>query len=81
MARSKSLYGSKYKPTFKVSSTTANLSILGAGVVLGLVSYPYRESAIGSTLLGAAGSMAAVAFILFMRELFVDRPGNPILDA
>lgn len=54
-----------------MSPTTANLIILGSGLTLGLVTYQFKDSPIGATLLGAAGSVTAVALVLFMRDLLV----------
>jgi hypothetical protein len=50
-------------------SSTTNLAFVGAGALLGLVSFPYRESAIGATLVGTAGSLVAIGAALFIREL------------
>lgn len=63
-----------------LSPTTANLIILGSGLTLGLITYQFRENPIGATLLGAAGSMTAVALVLFLRELLVS-PKTSILTA
>lgn len=59
----------------RLSPTTVNLGILGAGLALGLITYQYRNTPIGSTLLGAAGSMTAVALVLFLRDLLLGGPG------
>lgn len=59
----------------KLPPTAVNLGILGSGVVLGLIAYQYRDTPIGATLLGAAGSVAAVAFVFFLRELLIG-PGK-----
>ena len=61
-----------------LSPTAANGIILGAGLVLGLVTYQYKDSPIGATLLGAAGSLTAVALVLFLRDLLV-QPRTSIL--
>lgn len=63
-----------------LSPTTANLVILGSGLTLGLITYQFRENPIGATLLGAAGSMTAVALVLFLRELLV-QPRASILTS
>lgn len=49
-----------------VSPTTANLVILGGGVLLGLAAYAYRESPLGNVVLNAAGSVAGVALVFFL---------------
>lgn len=59
----------------RLTPTTVNLVTVGTGIVLGLVSYQYRESPIGATLLGAAGSIAAIGLYFFIRELLLG-PGN-----
>lgn len=68
-------------PFHGVSPTTANLIILGSGLGLGLITYQYRENPIGATLLGAAGSMTAVALVLFLRDLLVADRSRSVLDA
>lgn len=54
-----------------LSPTVVNLGILGSGLVLGLVTYQYKETPIGATLLGAAGSVSAVALVFFVRDLLL----------
>lgn len=59
----------------KLDPTTVNLGILGSGILLGLVSYQYRESPIGATLLGAAGSVSAIGLVFLLRDLLIG-PGK-----
>lgn len=54
-----------------LSPTAVNLGILGSGLLLGLVTYQYKETPIGATLLGAAGSVSAVALVFFVRDLLL----------
>lgn len=54
-----------------LSPTTVNLGILGGGLLLGLITYQYKDSPLGATLLGAAGSVSAVALVFFVRELLL----------
>lgn len=54
-----------------ISPTVVNLAILGAGLGLGFVTYQYREKPLGAILLSAAGSMTAVALVLFLRDLLI----------
>jgi hypothetical protein len=53
------------------SPTIVNLTILGAGLLVGVAAYQFRDTPIGATFLGAAGSMTAVALVLFMRDLWL----------
>lgn len=66
-----------------LSPTAVNLGILGAGLTLGLITFQYRDTPIGSTLLGAAGSLSAVALVLFIRDLLIEVDGkkHPLLNA
>lgn len=45
------------------------------------VTYQYREKPLGEILLSAAGSMTAVALILFMRDLLISGNRHPIYEA
>lgn len=71
MAKWSPAMGLAKTPGKGMSPTTANLIVLGSGLTLGLITYQYKESPIGATLLGAAGSMTAVALVLFLRDLLV----------
>lgn len=64
-----------------ISSTTANLIILGSGLTLGLVTYQFKDNPIGATLLSAAGSVTAVALVLFLRDLLVAPRESILLQA
>lgn len=50
-----------------------NAGIIAGGLGLGYVAHPHRETAVGATLSGAAGSLVAVGIILFLYDLIHDR--------
>ena len=56
-----------------LSPTVVDLGMAGSGLVLGLVSFPYRESPIGQTLLVAGGGLVAVALAFLIRDLLTSR--------
>lgn len=52
-----------------ISPTAVNIGITTAGMVLGLITYQYRNDPIGATLLVAAGSIVGVGLVFFAKEL------------
>jgi hypothetical protein len=56
-----------------LSPTVVDLGIAGSGLALGLISFPYRESPIGQTLLVAGGGLVAVALAFLIRDLLTSR--------
>lgn len=50
-----------------------HLGVVGAGAVLGYVSYPYHQQPLGMTLMGAAGSIMAVGLLLLFYDLFREK--------
>ncbi len=59
------------KKTGGISPSTVDLGIIGGGLVLGFVSFPYRDTPIGQTLMVAGGGLVAIAAVLLVRELLV----------
>lgn len=81
MAKAKNmmLAGPRYKlgavgpKTQKIAPAWVHLGVAGSGILLGYVTYPYVQgSPLAMTLMGAAGSIAAVGILLlvydFVRE-------------
>lgn len=66
-------YGLRQSPLNGLSSPVLHAGVLGAGVILGYVAYPYRENPLGFTLLGAAGSVTAVGILLLIHDLLKDK--------
>lgn len=64
----------KQKKTMGVSPTTVDLSLIGSGLVLGLVTWPYREAPITQTLLIAGGGLVAVGLAFLIRDLVTSKP-------
>lgn len=64
-----------------LSPTVVDLGIAGSGLVLGLVSFPYRESPIGQTLLVAGGGLVAVALAFLIRDLLTSRAIEQVVKA
>lgn len=60
--------------TMGISPTVVDLSLVGSGVVLGLVTFPYRDAPIGQTLLIAGGGLAAVGLAFLIRDLVTSKP-------
>lgn len=56
-----------------LSPTVVDLGLAGSGLALGLISFPYRESPIGQTLLVAGGGLVAVALAFLIRDLLTSR--------
>ena len=61
--------GEMKRKTMGLSPTVVDLSLVGGGLVLGLVSFPYREGPIAQTLLIAGGGLAAVGLAFLIRDL------------
>lgn len=54
----------------KIAPTWVHLGVAGAGVALGYIAYPYAQTTpLGMTLMGAAGSIAAVGLLLLVYDL------------
>jgi hypothetical protein len=49
-----------------------HVGIIGGGIALGYVTYPYWQQPLGMTLMGAAGSITAVGILLLVFDLFHD---------
>jgi hypothetical protein len=60
--------------TAGLSPTAVDLSLVGSGVVLGLITFPYRDAPIGQTLLVAGGGLAAVGLAFLIRDLLTSKP-------
>jgi hypothetical protein len=46
-----------------------HLGVVGSGIALGYIAYPYAQQPLGMTLMGAAGSIAAVGILLLVYDL------------
>lgn len=57
----------------KVNPLYIHLGVLGGGIALGYITFPYRENPLGATLLGAASSVAAVALLLLAYDAFREK--------
>lgn len=66
-------YGLRQRPSNGLSSPVIHAGVLGAGIILGYIAYPYRENPLGVTLLGAAGSVTAVGILLLVHDLLKDK--------
>lgn len=53
----------------QIAPLWVHLGVAGGGVLLGYVSYPYSQTPFGATLMGAAGSIAAVGILLLVYDL------------
>lgn len=53
----------------RIAPTWVHLGVLGGGLALGYFSYPYNQMPLGMTLMGAAGSIAAVGLLLLVYDL------------
>lgn len=77
MATRNMLSGHKFKfgmgqaavKTNKINPTWVHLGVIGSGVVLGYVAYPYAQQPLGMTIMGAAGSVVAVGLLLLVYDL------------
>lgn len=54
-------------------SPWVHVGVIGAGVALGYISYPYAQQPLGMMLMGAAGSVIAVGMLLLAYDYFKDR--------
>lgn len=52
------------------SKAAVNLAILAGGVAMGLVGAQNRQTNLGAVALQAGGSVAAVALVFFVKDLF-----------
>jgi hypothetical protein len=53
----------------KVAPLWVHAGVAGGGILLGYVTYPYANTPVGMTLMGAAGSIAAVGILLIVYDL------------
>jgi hypothetical protein len=51
-------------------SPWVHAGVIGAGVVLGYVSYPYSQQPLGMMIMGASGSIIAVGLLLLAYDFF-----------
>lgn len=51
-------------------SPWVHVGVMGAGVALGYISYPYAQQPLGMMLMGASGSIIAVGMLLLAYDLF-----------
>ena len=68
------LAGQRYKlgaaaPASKIAPYWIHLGVVGGGIALGYIAYPYAQQPLGMTLMGAAGSIAAVGLLLIVYDL------------
>lgn len=54
----------------KLAPVAVNIGVVTGGLVLGLLTYPYKETSIGGTLWGAAGTVVGVGAVLLAIKLF-----------
>lgn len=54
-------------------SPWVHAGVIGAGVVLGYVSYPYAQQPLGMMIMGASGSIIAVGLLLLAYDFFRDK--------
>ena len=59
--------------TMGISPSVVDLSLVGSGLLLGLVTFPYRDAPIGQTLLVAGGGLAAVGLAFLIRDLLMSK--------
>lgn len=58
----------------RIAPTAIHLGVIGAGVVLGLVSFPYvNESPLAMMAMGASGSVIAVGLLLLAYDLLKEK--------
>lgn len=58
----------------KIPSSAIHLGVIGAGVVLGFVAYPYiDQSPIAMMAMGASGSVIAVGLLLLAYDLLKEK--------
>lgn len=67
--------------TMGISPTVVDLSLVGSGIVLGLVTFPYRDAPIGQTLLIAGGGLAAVGLAFLIRDLVTSKQVSRAISA
>lgn len=69
----------KDRPTMGVSPSVVDLSLIGSGLLLGLVTFPYRDAPIGQTLLVAGGGLAAVGLAFLIRDLLMSKQVSRVI--
>jgi hypothetical protein len=53
-----------------------NLAIMGTGVAMALLAYPYKKKPVGDLLVHAGGSIAGIGLIFTILDASGFRPGN-----
>lgn len=78
LGRKHGLAGTKPKKELSIplSPTTINSLILGGGVVLGLVAWPYRGDPLGAILLGVGADIAAISLFFLVKDLLSPAPAT-----
>ncbi len=61
------------KKNGKIAPLWVHLGVLGGGLALGYFSYPYNQTPLGMTLVGAAGSIVAVGALLLVYDALRDK--------
>jgi hypothetical protein len=56
----------------RIAPAWVHLGVAGAGVALGYIAFPYNQTPMGMTLMGAAGSIAAVGLLLLVYDAVKD---------
>lgn len=54
-------------------SPWVHAGVIGSGLVLGYISYPYYQQPLGMMLMGASGSIIAVGLLLLAYDYFRDK--------
>lgn len=54
-------------------SPWVHVGVVGAGVALGYISYPYYQQPLGMMLMGASGSIIAVGLLLLAYDFFREK--------
>lgn len=52
-----------------IAPAWVHLGVVGSGIAMGYLTYPYAQQPLGMTLMGAAGSIAAVGILLLVYDL------------
>jgi hypothetical protein len=66
----------KPEPPAGLPSWGVNLVIMGTGVAMALVAYPYKKKPVGDLLVHAGGSIAGIGLIFTILDASGFRPGN-----
>ena len=56
----------------RIAPPWVHAGVLGGGLALGYISYPYAQTPMGMTLMGAAGSVVAAGLLLLVYDLARD---------